>query len=130
MRQPQLQRIRDNSGLCLKTPLTTDAESVYKSLTSRDFKAPTEKTLPGRIAWIREMLHIGVLTNVQRCDARDMTADGHTKGSIDRDLLSKIMGGYQKYMHDTKTHEPHRGKHSLQEQKISSWILTDRQLIE
>eukprot|EP00959_Pyramimonas_sp_CCMP1952_P043488 909498-Pyramimonas_sp.AAC.1 len=28
----------------------------------------------------------GIVHCVQWCDTRDMTADGHTKGSIDRDM--------------------------------------------
>ena len=77
-----------------------------KSPTSRDLKVPTEKTLLGHIAWIREMLHIGVLTNVQWCDTRDMAADGHTKGSIDRGLILKVTGGHQKHMRDNNDYTP------------------------
>ena len=108
----QLKRVRERGGLCLKTSLTTDAESVYKSLTSRDLKIPTEKTLLGHVAWIRELLSLGILTNVQWCDTRDMAADGHTKGSIDRDLLLKLMIGQQKYLYDIKSHTPHRATSS------------------
>ena len=91
--------------------LTTDTESVYKSLTSRDLKAPAEKTLLGHVSWIRELLQIGLFKAVRRCDTRDMTADGHTKGCIDRELLLKVMSGIQVYRHALKRHSPHRGAH-------------------
>ena len=88
--------------------LTIDAESVYKSLTSRDLKAPAEKTLLGHVCWIRELLQLGLLESIQWCDTRDMTADGHTKGSIDRQLLLEVMRGHQAYKHEVKRHTPHR----------------------
>ena len=48
----QLKQCREQGGLKLTIILTTDAESVYKSLTSRDLKAPAEKTLLGHVSWI------------------------------------------------------------------------------
>ena len=65
--------------------LTIDAEGVYKSLTSRDLTTPAEKTLLGHVAWVREMLQKKIIKRFLWCDTRDTTADGHTKGSIDRD---------------------------------------------
>ena len=69
---------------------------------------PTEKTLLGHIRWIREFLDLGILSNIQWCDTRDMTADGHTKGSIDRQLLLDVMVGIQFYKHSVKTFTPFR----------------------
>ena len=86
--------------------LTLDAESVYKSLTSRELKTPTEKTLLGHIAWIRELLQLGVINQIQWCDTRDMTADGHTKGCIDRKMLLDLMSGRQQFNHPVKTFKP------------------------
>eukprot|EP00959_Pyramimonas_sp_CCMP1952_P315434 6601982-Pyramimonas_sp.AAC.1 len=37
-----------------------------------------------------------------------MTADGHTKGSIDRDVLLQVMGGTQSFKRDLKRHTPYR----------------------
>jgi len=102
-------KIREEGGLALKVTLTMDAESVYKSVISRDMKAPTEKTLLGHVVWLRELLQIGVIESVQWCDTRDMTADGHTKGTIDRKGLLEVMRGFQVYNHDLKRHTPHRG---------------------
>ena len=96
----QLKNIKEKGGICLHVILTTDAESVYKSLTSRDLKVPTEKTLLGHVSWVRELMQLGLIRTLQWCDTRDMTADGHTKGSIDRQLLIQLMSGKQKYHHD------------------------------
>ena len=82
-------------GLSISVTLTIDAESVFKSLPSKDLKKPTECTLLGHISWIRQMTDRGIVQSVQWCDTRDMTADGHTKGSIDRDLLLQAMSGSQ-----------------------------------
>ena len=68
-----------SGGLRITVTLTTDAESVYKSLSSKDLKFPTEKTLLGHVAWLRQLMNRGLIWEIQWCDTRDMTADGHTK---------------------------------------------------
>ena len=106
----QLKSIREQGGLALEVTLTTDAESVYKSLTSRDLSVPTERTLLGHVSWIRELLQLGIVKTIRWCDTRDMTADGHTKGCIDRKLLLQVMSGMQKFQHAVKEHTPrHHG---------------------
>eukprot|EP00959_Pyramimonas_sp_CCMP1952_P127931 2675465-Pyramimonas_sp.AAC.1 len=50
----------------------------------------------------------GIVHRIQRCDTRDMTADGHAKGSIDRGMLLQVMGGIQTFKHDRKRHTPYR----------------------
>ena len=102
----QLKGLREHGGLHIAVVLTIDAESVYKSLTSRDLKVPTEKTLLGHVSWLREMIGLGLISALQWCDTRDMTADGHTKGSIDRELLLQLMSGSQHYSHEVKAHTP------------------------
>ena len=52
MTAAQLEDVREAGGLKIKILLTIDAESVYKSLTSRELKTPAEKTLLGHISWI------------------------------------------------------------------------------
>jgi len=106
----QLKQCREEGGLALKVVLTTDAESVFKSVTSRDLKTPAEKTLLGHISWIRELLQLKLLHSIQWCDTRDMVADGHTKGSIDREMLLKLMKGQQSYAHAVKSYAPFRGQ--------------------
>ena len=63
----------------------------------------------GHVSWIREMLKIGIVTEIQWCDTRDMTADGHTKGCIDRKMLIDLMHGIQVFNHEVKTYKPFRG---------------------
>eukprot|EP00959_Pyramimonas_sp_CCMP1952_P294778 6165542-Pyramimonas_sp.AAC.1 len=74
-------------GLSIKVTLTIDAEYVFKSLPSKDLKKPTECTLQGHINWTRQMMERGIVHSIQWCDTRDMTAGGHTKRNIDRDVL-------------------------------------------
>ena len=102
LKPEQLKCIREYGGIKFTVTLTTDAESVYKSLTSKDLKVPTEKTLLGHVSWVREMLECGVIKQIRWCDTRDMTADGHTKGVIPRDLLFKVMGGSFVFTQPTK----------------------------
>ena len=54
------------------------------------------------------MMERGIVHCVQWCDTRDMTADGHTKGSIDRDLIYQVMDGIQAFKYDLKKHVPYR----------------------
>jgi hypothetical protein len=110
MTPEQLKHLREYGGLLVEVTLTTDAESLYKSLTSKDLKVPTEKTLMGHVSWIREMMMLDLIHAVQWCDTRDMTADGHTKGSVDRHLLLEVMNGRQAFVHECKTYSPHRGE--------------------
>ena len=42
-------------------------------------------------------------------DTKDMTADGHTNGVIDRDLPLKAMSGAQHFPHKLKLYWPFRG---------------------
>ena len=104
----ELKKYREDGGLALKVILTIDAEGVYKSVTSRDLKTPAEKTLLGHVCWIRELLSLGLVESIQWCDTRDMVADGHTKGSIDRHLLLEAMQGRQEYKYDVKRYMPYR----------------------
>ena len=39
----------------------------------------------------------------------DMTAEGHTKESIEHELLLEVMAGRQKFMHHIQSHAPFRG---------------------
>ena len=106
----KLKNLWERGGLQLTVTLTTDADSIYKSLSSKDLKCPTEKTLMGHVAWLRQLLDRGLIWEVQWCDTRDMTADGHTKGSIDRALLQDVMNGKQTFTHAVKKYKPFRPK--------------------
>ena len=39
------------------------------------------------------------MSELKWCDTRDMSADGHTKGAIDRHALMSIMHGHFRYKH-------------------------------
>eukprot|EP00959_Pyramimonas_sp_CCMP1952_P267343 5589664-Pyramimonas_sp.AAC.1 len=104
-----LKDILELGGLSIKvTLMTIYAESVLKSLSSKDMKKPAECTLLGHISWIRKMVERGTVHSIQLRDTRDMTADGHTKGSIDRYMLLQVMGGTQSFNRDSKSHTPYR----------------------
>ena len=75
-------------------------------------KTPRENTLLGHFAHLRELLKLQLIDLMQWCDTRDMTADGHTKGSIDRKLLLEAMSGRQEYRHEVKTYAPYRPSQS------------------
>ena len=45
-----------------------------------------------------------------------MSADGHTKGSIDRELLLKLMEGSHTFVHPIKTYVPTRKREPEEEQ--------------
>ena len=108
----ELKKIGEQGQQVIQATLTIDAEGVFKSITSSELKTPAEKTLLGHVMWIREYLRKGILHYVRWCDTRDMTADGHTKGSVDRKALIDLMHGKQIYEHDFKTYAPHRADRS------------------
>ena len=60
-----LRDYRERGKLPIKVDLTVDAESVFKSLISRDLKTPAEKTLLGHVCWLRECLQLGIIHCVQ-----------------------------------------------------------------
>ena len=115
----ELKNYREKGGWPMTVHLTLDAESVFKSITSRDLKTPTEKTLLGHVCWIREALRLGLITKVQWCDTRDMLADGHTKGSVDRAGLVEAMSGRQTFRYEIKSYEPYRGGQQRDAQYIT-----------
>ena len=102
----QIKGYREHGNLELDVTLILDAEGVYKSLVNCDLKIPAEKTLLGHVAWIREAVRNRTIKRIQWCDARDMVADGHTKGSIDRTALLQAMNGEQADKYETRRHEP------------------------
>eukprot|EP00959_Pyramimonas_sp_CCMP1952_P147199 3080671-Pyramimonas_sp.AAC.1 len=87
------------SGLNIKATLAIDAESVFKFLSNKDLKNPTACTLLGHISWMRQMMERCMVHCVQWHSTRDLTADGHTKGRIDRDMLRQVMGEVQSFKH-------------------------------
>ena len=64
---------------------------------------PAEKTLMGHVVWLRELLKLGLIRKARWCDTRHMSADGHTKGSIERHGLFDLMQGKAKFYIKLKT---------------------------
>eukprot|EP00959_Pyramimonas_sp_CCMP1952_P147625 3089205-Pyramimonas_sp.AAC.1 len=50
----------------------------------------------------------GIAHSTHWRNTRDMTADGHTTGGIDRDMLLQVTEGMQAFKHDLKRHAPYR----------------------
>jgi len=46
------------------------------------------------LLWIRELIDAGSISEFRWIDTRDMTADGHTKGSVPRTALQDVARGY------------------------------------
>ena len=110
----QLRSFRENGGIKIDVTLTVDAESVFKSLSSKDLKVPAERTLLGHISWLREAIQLGLIDKLCWCDTRDMTADGHTKGSIDRRGILDLMNGWQGYQHKPQVYKPFRASKKME----------------
>ena len=86
--------------------------SVFSALLMDPVKPPSENSMAGHLWWLSDQLRTRQLADLVWCDTRDMTADGHTKGSVDRKALIDLMHGKQIYEHDFKTYAPHRADRS------------------
>ena len=98
----EARRLREEGGWCFKSILTVDAMSLFAAIAASTVKVPSEKNLAGHLFWLRELLDYKVITQIQWADTRDMSSDGHTKGSIDRQMLLDCMLGKFTYQHATK----------------------------
>ena len=63
---------------------------------------PAEKGLLAHVQYLRELLDFHVLHALMWMDTRDMTADGLTKGSVDRIAVHLLMSGEIKIVHEPK----------------------------
>ena len=93
-----------NGGFAFKMSLSVDAMSLFAAIAAHTVRIPSEKNLAVHLFWLRDLLNRNVLTSLEWCDTRDMNADGHTKGSIDRDAILQLMRGHFKYQHPVKTY--------------------------
>jgi len=94
--------LRENGQTAVKLHVCIDAMSVYSSLASDRIKAPAEKSLLCHLLWIRELIDAGSISEFRWIDTRDMSADGHTKGSIPRTALHDVARGYITRLHPHK----------------------------
>ena len=88
--------------------MVTDAKNLLSALACTQLKIPAEQNFIVHLQWLKNKLECGVIRKLIWCDTRDMSADGHTKGSIDRTLLLKLMGGHQNFNYDVKRYRPQR----------------------
>ena len=77
----------------------TDSYSIFSYLAAAHLKLPAEKSTYYHLAYLREKLVSGLIRSYNWTDARDMVADGLTKGSADRTALAAIMDGNYKLHH-------------------------------
>ena len=99
----QARMMREKGGHVVPMFLAIDAMSVFAAVTATYVKAPAEKSLLSHVQFVRELLDQGVLRGIEWWDTRDMTADGLTKGSVDRAILMSLMHGLLKIAHDNKS---------------------------
>ena len=85
--------LREHGGFAVPAVLCIDALSVYAAVTATYIKPPAEKGLLAHVQYLRELLDHHVLEALMWLDTRDMTADGLTKGAVERDALHLLMAG-------------------------------------
>ena len=92
----------DNGGFAHEAAVATDAYNILLALANSRLKAPAEKNWLVHLLWLREKIERGVLTDLWWFDTRDMTADGHTKGSIRRNAIREVAAGSVTRQHPFK----------------------------
>ena len=94
--------LREQGGWIVPAALCIDALSVHAAVTATYIKPPAEKGLLAHVQYLRELLDNHVLLYIVWLDTRDMTADGTTKGSVDRESLHMLMSGILRIVHAAK----------------------------
>ena len=97
-------RLVEEGGLAYKINLCIDAMSLFTALKALVTRVPTEKTLAAHVFWLKDLLKRHVLTSVTWLDTRDMSADGHTKGCIDRAAILAVMSGELSIQYESQTY--------------------------
>eukprot|EP00439_Symbiodinium_sp_Y106_P049299 s2398_g6.t1 len=102
----QARTLREQGGFAMSSELHVDAMNLYQALTAQYPKPPAEKTLFTHIAWLRDLLSLGIPRTAVWVDTRDMYADGLTKGKISRDALLELMQGKYAIRYPSKRFSP------------------------
>jgi hypothetical protein len=102
VRVVEARRLREEGGIVFKTILIVDAMSLFAAVSALVVRVPSVRSLAGHLFWMRELIDRRVLDTLQWCDARDMNADCHTKGSVLRDAFLALMSGVYRAQHPTK----------------------------
>ena len=89
-----------NKGL-YRIEVLLDAMSVLQALAQERVKAPCEKSFLIHLLWLRELMGKKLL-EVGWVDTRDQYADGLTKGSVSRELLTQVAKGSVTNKHPIK----------------------------
>ncbi len=89
----EARRLRENGGYAAPMLLYLDALSVHAAIAATFVKTPAENGVFCHLLFIRELLDYGILHALVWVDARDMLADGMTKGAVDRSAIHTLMEG-------------------------------------
>ena len=73
--------------------LVTDAYNILLSIDTPHIKPPAEKSFMLNLLWLKQQLELAAIHALQWGDTCDMTADGHTKGSISRQAIDELISG-------------------------------------
>ena len=87
-----------------------DAKSVFESLRASHLRIPTENSLYGHLAWLRELIKLQLIHTVRWVDTRDMSADALNKGTAPRDKLLAAMAGKLKLDFPCESYTPPKPK--------------------
>ena len=94
--------MRLDGGASVPLILRVDAMSVCGFVAATFIKAPAEKPLLCHVQFVRGFLDRGVFKATCWIDARDMIADGLTKGAVDRTLLHLDVDGRFQFKREVK----------------------------
>ena len=106
----QAMEFSEGPGLHHELEVYTDAYNLVSTLSTAQLKPPAEKSFITHLLWLKDKLTAGVLRRLTWCDTRDMTSDGHTKGSISRDALRALAAGTRTITHPTESLELYKSK--------------------
>ena len=73
--------------------LVIDAKPVSAAVIAPNVKVPAEPSLLLHVCWLRQLIQDGRLEALFWSDTRAMVADGMTKGSVTRELVTTVMAG-------------------------------------
>ena len=99
---PIAMQLRENGGYCFTMGLAVDSMGLVSALSIDPVRAPVERSMYAHVAWLQQLLKLNILAYINWIDIRDMTSDGHTKGSIRRDALRQLAGGKLLQRHAAK----------------------------
>ena len=106
----QARRLREEGGLAFQVTLGVDAKSVFESLRASPLRIPTENSLYGHLAWLRELIKLQLIHTIRWVDTWDMSADALNKGTAPREKLLAAMVGKLKLDFHFKSYTPPKPK--------------------